>query len=186
MLYGSTFITSDTHWRFLTLQEKRMSKKRMANVQSSYHSLFFFFCSKQYILLVLERSDIISFPGTHPTQTATVLRNIYLSVILGLSMGWAQPRCHHRRVVNDGSCASIYRLWIGDIRKAPNAIRKPWWWIGSNWPTGWSVHNAIIELTYWFGSCIINTSQRYLHRVKKKRGQQNDTISSQISMSHDT
>ena len=35
-------------------------------------------------------------------------------------------------MVNDGSCTSVYRLWAGDVRKAPNAIPKPWWWIGSN------------------------------------------------------
>ena len=38
----------------------------------------------------------IYFPGTHPTQTATALIYIYLCVILGLRMGWAQPRCRHQ------------------------------------------------------------------------------------------
>ena len=62
------------------------SNKRMANVQSGHHSLFFSVCprTKKYILLTLGISYIIYFPGTHPTQTATVLIYIYLCVVLGL------------------------------------------------------------------------------------------------------
>ena len=60
----------------------------MANVQLGHHSLPFCLSEdKQYILLALEISGVIYFPGTHPTQTATVLIYIYLCVILGLRMG---------------------------------------------------------------------------------------------------
>ena len=38
------FITSDTHWRFLTLQWKGISNKRMANMRSGYHCFFFPIC----------------------------------------------------------------------------------------------------------------------------------------------
>ena len=36
------------------------------------------------------------FLGTHPIQPATVLIYIYLCMVLGLRMGWAQPRCRHQ------------------------------------------------------------------------------------------
>ena len=42
--------------------------------------------------LTLGISYIIYFPGTHPTQTATVPIYIYLCVILDLRIWWAQPR----------------------------------------------------------------------------------------------
>ena len=49
-----------------------MSKKRMANVQSGHHNFFFSVCPRtKYILLYWKY--LIYFPGTHPTQTATVL-----------------------------------------------------------------------------------------------------------------
>ena len=43
---------------------------RMTGVQSGYHSLFF---SEDIRLLNSEISDVIYFPRSHPTQTATVL-----------------------------------------------------------------------------------------------------------------
>ena len=41
---------------------------------------------KQYILLTPGISYVIYFPGTHPTQTATVLIYTYLCMILGLKI----------------------------------------------------------------------------------------------------
>ena len=71
----------------------------MANVQSGHHSFSVLFCfseDKIYILLILGISDIIYFLWTHPTQTATGLIYIYLCVVLGLRMGWVQPRWLHQ------------------------------------------------------------------------------------------
>ena len=32
----------------------------------------------------------------------------------------------------DISCAFIWRPLTGEVRKAPRAIHKPWWWIGKS------------------------------------------------------
>ena len=49
--------------------------------------LFFCFSSDKNTLLKLEIFYVIYFPGTHLTQTATILIYNYLHVILSLRMG---------------------------------------------------------------------------------------------------
>ena len=47
-------------------------------------------------------------------------------------------------LVSDGSLASIYMLWTGEIRKAPRAIRRPWWCILSSRQYTGSLQNCIL------------------------------------------
>ena len=83
------------------------SKKRMANVQLGHQFLFCFSEDKIYILLILGISYLIYFLGTHPTQTATALIYIYLCVVSGLRMGWAQPSSPSRASLAAESAAEF-------------------------------------------------------------------------------